>query len=77
MLEVLKEEMSRLIKEIYENIDSKRKWRKQIKTCKWKKINKESETEEKLKLRYLGTQIGTSERQTSLTECKRWKGISL
>lgn len=37
MLEVLKEEMSRLIKEIYENIDSKRKWRKQIKTCKWKK----------------------------------------
>ena len=36
MLEVLKEEMSRLIKEIYENIDSKRKWRKQIKTCKWK-----------------------------------------
>ena len=36
MLEVLKEEMSRLIKEIYENIDSKRKWRKQIKKCKWK-----------------------------------------
>ena len=36
MLEVLKEEMSRLVKEIYENTDSNRKWRKQIKTCKWK-----------------------------------------
>ena len=36
MLEVLKEEMSRLVKEIYKNTGSKRKWRKQIKTCKWK-----------------------------------------
>lgn len=51
MSEILKGEMSRMIKEIYENIDSKRKQRKQIKTCSGNRINKETQTEKKLELR--------------------------
>lgn len=77
MIEILKEEMKKLLKEIYEKTNSGRKWIEQFRTWKWKQNQKKKpQTERNLEMKNLGTVVGVPW-QASPTEYKKWKRDSI